>query len=101
MEGNKRDIKKQKNFDLPTIPTSAPLMPNPATLPNPSIPWMMSPGVFQRIQTANTNDSYKKCEITNNDPEWSFVQSYFASHPPEMSILWGFEVLPFLSRQNL
>ena len=43
----------------------------------------MSPGVFQRIQAVNTNNFYKKCEITSNDPEWSFVQSYFASHPPE------------------
>ena len=43
----------------------------------------MSPRVFQRVQSINTNDPYKKCEITNNDPEWAFVQSYFATQPPE------------------
>ena len=65
------------------IPMSIPSMPNPATLPNPSTPWMMSPGVFQRVQSINTNDPYKKCEITNKDPEWPFIHSYFAIQPPE------------------
>ena len=66
-----------------TTPTSVPQMPSPAILSNPSTPWMISPGVFHRVQSVNTNDPYKKCEITNKDPEWSFVQSYFAIQSPE------------------
>src|SRR3990167_4127309 len=66
-----------------TKPISAIKLPNPAMLPNQYAPWKMSKRVFQHTQSANNINSYSKCEITSNDPEWLFIHSYFASHPPE------------------
>ena len=65
----------------PQIPTTH--MPNlQSVLPNPETPWLISPGVYQRIQTTGNAGSYQKCEIKPSDPEWTFIQRYFEHQKP-------------------
>ncbi|MGZ6330812.1 MAG: SH3 domain-containing protein, partial [Parachlamydiaceae bacterium] len=59
-----------------------PQIPSPNDLPNPKSPWIMSQSVFDRVQSSADKGSYKICELSNMDPEWSFVQEYFQAHKP-------------------
>lgn len=55
------------------------------TLPNRKTPWLISESTFKKLEPVGK--SYKRCEITSNDPEWAFVHRYFdAQRPTNRSI---------------
>ncbi len=66
----------------PAIKVTAPMPELQPFLPNPDTPWMVSAGLFQRVQAANDVGGYKKCPINSSDPEWAFILRYFNWQKP-------------------
>ena len=66
------------------IPSFTNPLPIPADLkaPYPQTPWRISPNLFGRLSGQATQDSYKKQEITSQDPEYPFISHYFNHQKP-------------------
>src|SRR5690349_2978273 len=53
-------------------------------LPQPDIPWLISPELFKRItsQPFQQEMQYRRCQILPSDPEFAFILEYFNHDKP-------------------
>lgn len=58
-------------------------------LPNPRMPWYISPSLFERLQKAGASEgagaatNFKGCQVTSSDPEFAFIMKYFNHSKPK------------------